>query len=87
MKMRSDCPVSYALDFFGDKWTFLIVRDMVFEEFAFDRLQDERGAWIKDISHEGCRYLTRDEVLRVLRAHIPVEQRDGGRYGRTGGGR
>ena len=27
--MRSDCPVSYALDFFGDKWTFLIIRDLV----------------------------------------------------------
>jgi DNA-binding HxlR family transcriptional regulator len=26
--MRSDCPVSYALDFFGDKWTFLIIRDL-----------------------------------------------------------
>jgi len=27
--MRSDCPISYALDFLGDKWTFLIVRDLV----------------------------------------------------------
>ena len=25
---RSDCPVSYALDIFGDKWTFLIIRDL-----------------------------------------------------------
>ena len=27
--MRSDCPVSFALDTFGDKWTLLIVRDLV----------------------------------------------------------
>lgn len=27
--MRSDCPVSYSLDLFGDKWTLLIVRDLV----------------------------------------------------------
>ena len=27
--MRSDCPVSYALDIFGDKWTFLIIRDLL----------------------------------------------------------
>ena len=27
--MRSDCPVSYALDFIGDKWTLLIIRDMM----------------------------------------------------------
>ena len=33
--MRSDCPVSYALDFFGDKWTFLIIRDLAFEGKKF----------------------------------------------------
>lgn len=27
---RSDCPISNALDVFGDRWTLLIVRDMVF---------------------------------------------------------
>ena len=28
---RSDCPVSYTLDFFGDKWMLLILRDMMFD--------------------------------------------------------
>lgn len=28
---RSDCPISTALDIFGDKWSLLIVRDMVFK--------------------------------------------------------
>lgn len=32
---RSDCPVSYALDFFGDKWTFLIIRDLALEGKKF----------------------------------------------------
>src|SRR5262245_10487504 len=27
---RSDCPVSYSLDIFGDRWTLLVVRDIVF---------------------------------------------------------
>ena len=27
---RSDCPVSYSLDVFGDKWSLLIIRDMLF---------------------------------------------------------
>lgn len=27
---RSDCPMSYSLDFFGDKWTPLILRDVMF---------------------------------------------------------
>jgi len=29
-KRRSDCPLSFALDIFGDKWTLLIVRDIMF---------------------------------------------------------
>jgi DNA-binding HxlR family transcriptional regulator len=27
---RSHCPISFALDFFGDKWSLLIVRDLLF---------------------------------------------------------
>ena len=27
---RSGCPISYGLDVFGDKWTLLIIRDLVF---------------------------------------------------------
>ncbi|HSX35980.1 MAG TPA: helix-turn-helix domain-containing protein [Patescibacteria group bacterium] len=27
---RSDCPVSFGLDIFGDKWTLLILRDIMF---------------------------------------------------------
>jgi DNA-binding HxlR family transcriptional regulator len=30
-KRRSDCPISTALDIFGDKWTLLIVRDLMFK--------------------------------------------------------
>lgn len=29
-KRRSDCPISFALDIFGDKWSLLIVRDIIF---------------------------------------------------------
>ena len=28
---RSDCPINFALELFGDKWTFLIVRDLMFK--------------------------------------------------------
>ncbi|UTW65483.1 helix-turn-helix transcriptional regulator [bacterium SCSIO 12643] len=42
--MRSDCPVSYALDFFGDKWTFLIIRDLVDgKKFYKDFLSSKEG--------------------------------------------
>jgi len=30
-KRRSNCPISYALDMFGDKWTLIVVRDMMFK--------------------------------------------------------
>ena len=31
VKRRSDCPISFALDIFGDKWSLLIVRDLTFK--------------------------------------------------------
>lgn len=31
VKRRSSCPISFALDIFGDKWTLLIVRDLMFK--------------------------------------------------------
>ena len=29
IKPRSGCPLSYTLDFFGDRWSMLILRDMM----------------------------------------------------------
>lgn len=31
IKRRSDCPISFALDIFGDKWSLLIIRDLMFK--------------------------------------------------------
>lgn len=31
-KKRSDCPVSYSLEAFGDKWSLLIVRDLMMKK-------------------------------------------------------
>lgn len=30
IKRRSNCPVSFSLDVFGDKWSLLILRDIMF---------------------------------------------------------
>jgi DNA-binding HxlR family transcriptional regulator len=30
VKKRSECPISCTLDVFGDKWSFLIIRDLIF---------------------------------------------------------
>lgn len=32
MKLKSHCPVNYALEHFGDKWSLLIIRDLIFKE-------------------------------------------------------
>lgn len=38
---RSDCPISNFLDFVGDKWSLLILRDlMFFGKHSFSELQD-----------------------------------------------
>jgi DNA-binding HxlR family transcriptional regulator len=29
---RSNCPINFVLETFGDKWTLLIVRDLMFKE-------------------------------------------------------
>ena len=29
---RSDCPISFALDTFGDRWSLLVMRDLLFQE-------------------------------------------------------
>ena len=31
-KQRSECPISCSLDIWGDKWTLLIIRDLIFKK-------------------------------------------------------
>jgi DNA-binding HxlR family transcriptional regulator len=39
--MRSVCPVSSVLDIIGDKWTLLVIRDMLFlEKSTYSELAD-----------------------------------------------
>lgn len=71
--------------------------DVAVEAFAFDRVIDETGRQLKDISHDGARYLSPQEIHRVLsvprdvlaaerRGDGPVSRADGGRRGITAGG-
>jgi DNA-binding HxlR family transcriptional regulator len=57
--MRSDCPLNYGLEIFGDKWSLLIIRDLMFfgkryySEFICSRekistnILAERLAWLE----------------------------------------
>ncbi|MBK7805050.1 MAG: helix-turn-helix transcriptional regulator [Saprospiraceae bacterium] len=42
---KSDCPINFALEIFGDRWTFLIVRDLMFKgkHFYGEFLISEEG--------------------------------------------
>lgn len=45
IKRKSACPINFALEIFGDKWTFLIVRDLMFKgkHFYGEFLLSEEG--------------------------------------------
>ena len=32
MEFRSHCPINYGLEHFGDKWSLLIIRDLMFKD-------------------------------------------------------
>ena len=44
-KRRSYCPISFALDTFGDKWSLLILRDLIFKDKVYyqDFADSEEG--------------------------------------------
>ena len=69
---RSDCPISFGLDLFGDRWTLLILRDIMFyqrrrfsdfapqERIATNILADR----LSRLEAEGLIDKQRDEELR-----------------------
>ena len=37
VQRRSNCPICFGLDIFGDKWTLLVLRDLVFQRKRYFR--------------------------------------------------
>ena len=81
--MRSDCPISYALDFFGDKWTFLIIRDLVFDgkRFYSDFLNSKEGIAtnilsdrLKKLEQNGIIISRKYEKLKTKKEYILTEK-------------
>lgn len=65
---RSECPITFGLDLFGDKWTLLILRDMLlFKEKHF-----------KDFAHyEGiATNVLSDRLTRLEKAGVITKRRD-----------
>lgn len=85
IKKRSDCPISYVLDFFGDKWSFLIIRDLVFKERKFykDFLNAEEGIATNILSDR----LKRLESIGVIKSKVFEELKTQKEYFLTEKGR
>jgi DNA-binding HxlR family transcriptional regulator len=68
-KHRSECPVNISLEVFGDRWSLLIVRDLMVR--AFTRFQDfvESGEGI-------ATNILADRLRRLQRSGIVTSERD-----------
>ena len=64
--LRSDCPINYALEFLGDKWSLLIIRDFVFEgkRYYKDLLNAKEGIATNVLSDR----LKRLEAMGIVRS-------------------
>jgi DNA-binding HxlR family transcriptional regulator len=68
-KQRSGCPVSVSLEIFGDRWSLLIVRDLMVR--GYKTFKDFRG------SGEGiATNILADRLKRLQAARIIVSERD-----------
>jgi DNA-binding HxlR family transcriptional regulator len=67
-KKRSDCPISCSLDIWGDKWSLLIIRDLMFAK------QCTYGDFLK--SPEGIATNILASRLQVLEENKIIEKLD-----------
>jgi DNA-binding HxlR family transcriptional regulator len=69
MGRRSDCPISFALDFIGDRWTLLVVRDLALKgKHTFSELLDAEEGIATNI--------LADRLARLEERGVVVKQRD-----------
>ena len=67
-ELRSDCPINYALEFLGDKWSLLIIRDFVFEgkKFYKELLNSKEGIATNILANR----LKRLENLGIIKSEV-----------------
>lgn len=61
---RSDCPISCVLDLLGDKWTLLVVRDLVLGKQRFDEFLGSPEGIASNILSDRLKMLTEAGYLR-----------------------
>ncbi len=73
---RSRCPVACTLDLLGDKWTLLVVRDLLMGRDTFKALQASPERIPSNILAERLKRLEREGILhRVLYQERPPRYR------------
>ena len=62
---RSDCPISVCLDLVGDRWTMLVIRDMVmFGAQRFSEFQSGKEGIATNILSDRLQRLTEGGIVR-----------------------
>ena len=72
-KFRSNCSISRTLDLLGDKWTFLVIRDLMWhEKHTFKALADAEGIPTNLLSNRLSRLMDWGLVNRVQYQDNPI---------------
>ena len=73
LKSRSQCPISYVLDFIGDKWSLLIIRDMIFsDKKSYNEFLDSQEGIATNILGNRLKFLEREGF--VIKRDSPVKK-------------
>ncbi len=71
---RSRCPVNYAVESFGDAWSLIIIRDIVFwGKRTFKEFASSKEAIATNILAARLNHLVAEKILR--KAHDPRDRR------------
>lgn len=61
--MRSDCPIACVLDVIGDKWTLIVIRDLVLGKTLFSELQAAPEGIPSNILSDRLKRLEADDII------------------------
>lgn len=75
---RSNCPINYALESFGDKWTLLIIRDLMFKsKQSFGEFLTSNEKISTNILTDRLKHL---EAIGIITREVSGENRSKGVY-------
>lgn len=73
IKKRSDCPLSFSLDIFGDKWSLLIIRDLMMTgKFSFGEFSRSKEKIASNILTDRLSLL---ESSGIISRHVSPKNR------------